>query len=77
MDNSVIVNNNVLPKRRSARIIKNPKSIININDAKQSFESFVHEFKDTKESVLGVLKLVMEQQNVIYYYLLINTTHYS
>ena len=32
--------------------------------SKQSFESFIVEFKDTRESVMSILKIVIEQQKV-------------
>ncbi len=35
-------------------------------NAKQSFESFIVEFKEKRQNVISIMKILMEQQKVIY-----------
>lgn len=39
--------------------------------SKQSFESFIVEFKENRENVINILKIVLEQQKVTYIYIII------
>lgn len=52
-------------KEEHVNVKMNPNGKMSEIQSKQSFESFIVEFKGNRENVMSILKIVIDQQKVI------------